>query len=163
MFLNTYFLSVVICLLLIAYCWTNMVAGGMRMMRGGGAPVGWRRRRSKTTTLSNRWSSRPLSMRRSRTTTTLSKTPQILAPHGQPQWHPQPSVQETLPVLVEYAGMTDRAYTFHHYVAPPPPPPRCSRSGRKGIQQQGRASEASVVGKFFSHYIVQYITIVVHS
>jgi hypothetical protein len=34
LFLNTYFLYVLICLLLIAGCWTKMVAGGMRMRTG---------------------------------------------------------------------------------------------------------------------------------
>jgi hypothetical protein len=38
------------------------------------------RRHSRTTTSSSRWSSRPLSMRCSRTTTTLSRTPQVLVP-----------------------------------------------------------------------------------
>ena len=46
---------------------------------GGGAPVGRRRRHSRMTTLSSKWSSRPLSMRRSRTTTTLSRTPRVQA------------------------------------------------------------------------------------
>jgi hypothetical protein len=34
LFLNTYFLYVLICLLLIASCWTKMVGGGMRTRRG---------------------------------------------------------------------------------------------------------------------------------
>ena len=34
MFLNTYFLSVLNCLLLIAGCWTKMVGGGTRTRRG---------------------------------------------------------------------------------------------------------------------------------
>src|SRR5688572_5519367 len=36
MFLNTYFLSVLNCLLLIAGCWTKMVGGGTRTRRGRG-------------------------------------------------------------------------------------------------------------------------------
>jgi hypothetical protein len=36
MFLNTSFLYVLICLLLIAGCWTKMVGGGMRTRRGRG-------------------------------------------------------------------------------------------------------------------------------
>jgi hypothetical protein len=47
------------------------------------APVGRRRRHSRTTTSSSRWSSRPLSMRRGRMTMTLSRTPQVLAPQVQ--------------------------------------------------------------------------------
>jgi hypothetical protein len=57
---------------------------------GAGAPVGRRRRRSRTTPYNSRWSSKPLSMRRSRTTTMrrsrttttmpLSRTSQVLAP-----------------------------------------------------------------------------------
>jgi hypothetical protein len=38
--------------------------------------------------------------------------------------------------------------------------PRCSRPGRQGIQQQGRAGEARVVGK--SYYNVKYIAFVAH-
>jgi hypothetical protein len=34
LFLNTSFLYVLICLLLIVDCWTKMVGGGMRMRRG---------------------------------------------------------------------------------------------------------------------------------
>jgi hypothetical protein len=34
MFLKTYFLSVLIFLLLIAGCWTKMMSGGMRTRRG---------------------------------------------------------------------------------------------------------------------------------
>jgi hypothetical protein len=37
MFLNTYFLSVLNCLLLIAGCWTKMVGGGTRTRRGRGS------------------------------------------------------------------------------------------------------------------------------
>jgi hypothetical protein len=40
LFLNTYFLYVLICLVLIAGYWTKMVGGGMRTRRGVGAPVG---------------------------------------------------------------------------------------------------------------------------
>jgi hypothetical protein len=36
MFLNTFFLSVLNCLLLIAGCWTKMVGGGTRTRRGRG-------------------------------------------------------------------------------------------------------------------------------
>jgi hypothetical protein len=74
------FLSMLICLLLIVGGWTKMVGGGTRTRRGrgggGGAPIGRRIRRSRTTPYSSRWSSRPLSMWHSRTTTTtLNKTP----------------------------------------------------------------------------------------
>jgi hypothetical protein len=34
------FLYVLICLVLIAGCWTKKVGGGMRTRRGAGAPVG---------------------------------------------------------------------------------------------------------------------------
>jgi hypothetical protein len=37
----------------------------------------------------------------------------------------------------------------------------CSRPGRQGIQQQGRAGEARVVGK--SYYNVKYVAFVAHS
>jgi hypothetical protein len=47
--------------------------GGMKTGRGGGAPIGRRRRHNRTTTLSSRWSSRPLLMRHNRTTTMLSR------------------------------------------------------------------------------------------
>jgi hypothetical protein len=33
--------------------------------------------------------------------------------------HPQPSVHEHFPGLVEYAGVTGPAYTFDHYVDAP--------------------------------------------
>ena len=42
MFLNTYFLSVLNCLLLIAGCWTKMVGGGTRTRRGRGRGRGRR-------------------------------------------------------------------------------------------------------------------------
>jgi hypothetical protein len=71
---NTY---VRICLLLITCCWTKVVGGEMRMRRGGGAPAGRRRRHIKMMMSSSMWSSRPLSMRRSRTMMTLSRTPQV--------------------------------------------------------------------------------------
>jgi hypothetical protein len=40
-------------------------------------PQDTRRRHNHTTTSNNRWSSKPLSMRRSRTKTMLSRTPQV--------------------------------------------------------------------------------------
>jgi hypothetical protein len=84
-------LSMLICLLLIAGGWTKMVDGGTRMRRGwrrgggGGEPVGWRRRCSRMTLYNSRWSSRPLSMWRIRTTTMtmLSRTPLGLTPQVQ--------------------------------------------------------------------------------
>jgi hypothetical protein len=51
-----------------------------RRWRGRRSTLGWRRRRSRTMSYNNRWSSRPLPMRHSRTMTTLSRTPLGLAP-----------------------------------------------------------------------------------
>jgi hypothetical protein len=74
------FLYVLICLLLIAGCWTKMVGGWLRMRRGGGA--GRQMRHSRTMTSSSRRHSRTTTTS-SRMTTTLSKTPQVLAPQVQ--------------------------------------------------------------------------------
>ena len=49
MFLNTYFLSVLNCLLLIAGCWTKMVGGGTRTRRGRGRGRGRGRRSTRRT------------------------------------------------------------------------------------------------------------------
>jgi hypothetical protein len=81
------FLYVLICLHLIAGCWTKMVGDWLRRRRGGGA--GWRtrhsrtrhgRRRSRTALSSSRRCSRT-TVTNSRMMMTLSRTPQVLAPH----------------------------------------------------------------------------------
>jgi hypothetical protein len=77
-FLNTSFLYVLICLLLIVGCWTKMVGSWLRRRRGGGA--GRWRRHSRMTTSSSRWSSRTTTSNnkwRNRRTTMLSRTPQV--------------------------------------------------------------------------------------
>jgi hypothetical protein len=77
MLLNTSFLYVLICLLLIEGCWIKMVGGWMRTRRRRRSTLGWWRRHSRTTTSSSRWSSKMLSMWHGRTMTTLIRKPQV--------------------------------------------------------------------------------------
>jgi hypothetical protein len=84
MFLNTYFLYVLNCLLLIAGCWTKMVGGGTRTRRGRGRRSTHRTEEEvqQDDAVQQQVEQQATVDARSRTTTTppLSRTSQVLAP-----------------------------------------------------------------------------------